>query len=276
MPGALPLRTLADLESLVEHLRGSAVESGLRAEPLTVGRGHLTARLPLTEGSRTPDGRLSRLVLGPLADLGVGVAVNSAVVDSAGGPTVELTVAIAGEPDPDAQFLVVESELVSMSSAAGMARCVIRDYLDVVVAHAWGVTAAFPGVADPVGEPPTDRFDPQSVVVEPLAADFSRARVSLDRSMVSSRGNVHGGVLAGIAMTVQDAFQAGSGAHGLTFAVQFLRPAAPQLGHLECHSEFVRRGRTFRTVRTRLLRPDGVVVLEATGTSVISAEAETS
>lgn len=274
--GAASLRTLADLEYLVEHLRKSPVESGLRPEPLTVGRGHLTARLPLTDRTRTLDGRVSTFALGTFADLGVGVAVNSAVVDSVGGPTVELTVAIAGEPGPDARFLVLESEVVSVNSVTGIGRTVIRDDTGVVVAHAWGVMATSPGVADPIGEPATDRFDLRSVVVEPLTADFAQARVALDDKMVNNRGSVHGGVLTGIAMTVQDAFLGGGGWQGLTFTAQFLRPAVPDFGHLECRTEFVRRGRTFRTVRTRLLRPDGVVVLEATGTSVITTGTETS
>jgi uncharacterized protein (TIGR00369 family) len=276
MPGTVLQPSLADLESLVDHLAGSAVESGLGAEPVAVGHGCLTARMPLSERIRTADGRLSPFALATFGDMGVGVAVNSAVVDSTGGPTVELTFAIAAQPAPQARFLMLESQAVSVDAASGVGRAVIHDDTGVTIAHVHGVMATSPGLADPTGARATERFDPRSVVVEPVTEGFEDARVILNGGMANNRGSIHGGVLTGIAMTVQDAFHQGSGRQGLSFAVQFLRPAAPEMGHLRCRSEFVRRGRTFSTVRTRLVRPDGVVVAEATGTSVIQAGTEAS
>jgi acyl-coenzyme A thioesterase PaaI-like protein len=55
----------------------------------------------------------------------------------------------------------------------------------------------------------------------------------------------------------------------LSVTVDFLRPAYVADGQLSAHSSFVRRGRRFWTVRTELRRPDGTVVLEATGTSLV-------
>lgn len=275
MSGAVSVRTLGDLQTLVEHLRESPVESGLGPVPLAVSPGHLVARLPLTERTRLPDGRVSPYALGAFADLGVGVSVNSAVLGSTGGPTVELTLAIAHRPAPNAGFLETEAEVVSVNPVTGLGRCVIRDDTGVVVAHAWGVMATSPGVADPVAvEPARLRFDPRAVVIESVSDDHAHMRVSLDETMVNNRGSVHGGLLLGMAMSVQDAFLGAGAWPGLTFTAQFLRPAVPDLRRLECHTEFVRRGRTFRTVRTRLLRPDGVAVLEATGTSVVPSRTE--
>jgi uncharacterized protein (TIGR00369 family) len=272
VPGTATPPSLADLASLVDHLAGSAVESGLGAEPITVGAGRLTARLPLGERTRTPDGRLDRFALAAFADMGIGVAVNSAVVGSTGGPTVELSFTLAAQPAPHARFLLLESEAISVDSVSGVGRAVIRDDTGVTVAHVHGVMATSPGVADPTGVRATERFDPRWVVIEPQTEDHARAQVTLDRRMANNRGSIHGGVLTGIAMRIQDAFHPGPARQTLSFAVQFLRPAAPELGHLESRTEFVRRGRTFRTVRTRLLRPDGVVVAESTGTSAIGTE----
>lgn len=273
--GTASSRSLADLSDLIEHLKESPVESGLRPEPLAVGRGRLRARLPLNECTRMPGGRVSPFALGTFADLGVGVAVNSAVVDSTGGPTVELTLAMAGQPAAHAKFLETDAHVVSIGPRTGTGHSTICDDTGVVVAHAWGVMSTRQGAADLDARlPATLRFDPRKVLVEPLTEDFARARVALDDTMVNSRGNIHGGLLVGMSMSVQGAFLGDDLWQGLTFTTQFLRPAVPESGPLETHTEFVRRGRTFRTVRTRFLRPDGAILLEATGTSVITAGEE--
>jgi len=261
---------MANLDRLIAHVGGSAVEAGLGAEPLAVRPGHVTARLPLTERTRTPDGRASPFALGMFADLGIGIAVNSAVEGSAGGPTVELTIALAADPHPDARELLLEADALSVSRVTGLGRAEIRDDTGTVVANVLGIMATEVGATPPRGVPAATRFDPRSVTLQPLSEDFAHARVSLDDTMVNSRAIVHGGVLTGIAMPAQEAF-CGTDRRQLTVAARFLRPAPPSLGYLECRSEFVRRGRRFHTVRTVLLRPDGAVIMEATGTSVTPA-----
>src|SRR4051812_41733427 len=73
MPNAAFVHPMANLDRLIAHVAGSAVEAGLGAVPLAVRPGHVTARLPLTERTRTPDGRASQFALGMFADLGIGI-----------------------------------------------------------------------------------------------------------------------------------------------------------------------------------------------------------
>ena len=267
---------MATFGSLIEHLGASAVETGLGAEPLSFRRGHLTARMPLTDRTRMPDGRLSPFALGAFVDLGIGVAVNSTAIDFRGGPTVELTIAMVGDPDPAARFLLLESEAIAVGPVTGTGQAVIRDDTGRAVAHALGVMATASGAGALREVPAKTRFDPRTVSVERLTVGFERARVAVDHTMANSRGTVHGGVLTGIALTAQDMFRGVAARQSLSVAVRFFRPVEPGLGQLECRSEFVGRGRTFRTARTRLLRQDGTVVMEATGTSVFATRTETS
>jgi uncharacterized protein (TIGR00369 family) len=266
---------MATFDGLVEHLGASAVETGLGAEPVVFRRGHLTARMPLSARTRMPDGRPSPFALATLADMGIGVAVNSTAHDSRGGPTVELTIAMVGDPDPSARFLYVESEAIARGPLTGTGQAVIRDDTGRAVAHALGVMAAS-GAGTGRAVPYATPFDPRTVRVEPLTDGFERARVAVDHTMANTRGMVHGGVLTGIALTAQEAFHGLARQHSLSAVVRFLRPLDPGLGHVECRSEFVARGRTFRTARTRVLRPDGTVVMEATATSVLAARPEAS
>ena len=275
MPQTASSGPMASFDSLVEHLGASAVETGLGAEPVVFRRGHLTARMPLTERTRMPDGRPSPFVLGTFADMGIGVAVNSTAHDSRGGPTVELTIAMVGDPDPAARFLYVESEAIARGPVTGTGQAVIRDDTGRAVAHALGVMATS-GAGTERAVPAAARFDPRTVSVEALTDGFERARVAVDHTMANTRGMVHGGVLTGIALTAQEAFHGLARQHSLSAAVRFLRPVDPGLGHVECRSEFVARGRTFRTARTRVLRSDGTLLMEATGTSVLAIRAEAS
>lgn len=192
------LRTPAELDHLVEHLRESPVECGLGPQPQPVGPGHLTAHLPLNDLTWLPGGRASPLVM----------ATGSRDRRPGRGRVGDATVR------------------------------------------------------------------PRPVIVEPATDDVAQARVILDEAMINNRGSVHGGLLLGIAMRVQDAFLGDGGGQGLTLTARFLRPAVPDFGHLECRTGFVRPGSTFRTVRAQLLRPAGVVVPEATGTGVVPSRTE--
>jgi uncharacterized protein (TIGR00369 family) len=258
---------MADLKGLEEHLEGSAVESGLGTQPLSVEPGRVTARMPLNSRTRLPDGRPHPAALSAFADFGIGVAINSAVVGSTGGPTVELTVTHVAPPHPRAKALCLVAEALSVTPLSGTGRSEIRDDLGTVVATVVGVMATSSSGMAPTGVPAGRRFDPTAMTIEAVADDFSHVRFAVDLSMINNRGMVHGGVLAGMVAMAQDAF-AGAGRQRLSFAMQFLRPAPPDVGVLACRTSYVRRGRRFHTVRTVLERPDGSTAAEGTGTTV--------
>ena len=267
---AVPVvRSLAELSSLTAHLAASSAESGLGVEPTAIRPGHLSARMPLTARGRTSDGRLSPYALAVFADCGIGVAVNSALPESDTGPTVELTITMVGEPHPDAGLLWLEAEVVTVSPVSGIGRCEIRDDTGAVIAHAVGLMATDPGRAGPTEVPATRHFDPRVVTVEAVDGDFARAKVGVDDRMVNTRGVIHGGVLTGAVMTAQQSFLADRRWRNLTTNVHFLRPVAVKDGHVVCQSEYLHRGRRFRTVRTSVFRADGRVAVEVIGTSVI-------
>jgi acyl-coenzyme A thioesterase PaaI-like protein len=209
-----------------------------------------------------------------LVDLGIGVSVNSTAPDLPGGPTVELTVVLAGVPHADARHLELDGQAVSVTATSGVGRSEIRDDTGQVIAHVTGVMATAVGPAAPRDVTPSSLFDPRAVTLEPAGGDDhpAQGRVALDDSMLNSRGVVHGGVLAGIAMLAQERFDESGAREGLSLAIHYLRPAHPSLGHLDYRCQYVRRGRSFRTVRTTLTRPDGVVVAEATATAAIPVE----
>jgi uncharacterized protein (TIGR00369 family) len=117
---------------------------------------------------------------------------------------------------------------------------------------------------------PAVLLDPATVVVRPESPDGAVSAVRLVDGMQNSMGTVHGGVLAALADGAQEAFRDRAGAtRPLSLTVEYLRPAHVADRLLSCHSAFVRRGRRFWTVRTEIRRPDGRVVLQATGTSLV-------
>jgi uncharacterized protein (TIGR00369 family) len=114
------------------------------------------------------------------------------------------------------------------------------------------------------------RLDPDTVAVRPESADAAVASAVLVDGMVNPKGTVHGGVLAALADAAQEAFRDRAGTtRPLSLTVEYLRPALVADRLLSCHSSFVRRGRRFVTVRTEIRRPDGAVVVQATGTSLV-------
>ncbi|MBY8862891.1 PaaI family thioesterase [Nocardia sp. CA2R105] len=115
-------------------------------------------------------------------------------------------------------------------------------------------------------------MDPKIVRVIPHA-DGS-ARVDLVPGLLNSRGTLHGGVLMALAQLAQEhsCRVASLQVRPLRLNVTYLRPASGG-GSLEFRSAFVRRGRRLWTLRTEIVRPDGVTAAIATGTGTMSAAA---
>jgi acyl-coenzyme A thioesterase PaaI-like protein len=263
---------LADRESLTAYLSVMPVEGGLGVMPLDARPGYLLARLPVP--TRT-DGRIPAVVLAVAADCGVGVAVNSSVPGVDAGPTVELRIDLTGEPIATSGELRIESRALSVGTTFGIGRVEITDHgTGVLIGHATGVMAVGQASAErqapPVG---AHRLDPSAIDVVPVADQPGSATVALVPGMLNSMRHVHGGVLTAIAGAAQEQLRGPeSRAETVSLTVEFLRPAPLTLGVLHCRSLYVRRGRRFTTIRTEVLRPDGVPVAVATGTSVTPVE----
>jgi uncharacterized protein (TIGR00369 family) len=266
---------LGDLDSVTAHFAAAPVEGGLGVLPLEVRPGYVRAQVPIGCSGRRHDGRVSALVLAAAADLGLGVAVHSGISGSAGGPTVELRLDMAELRAPATDSLDVEGWALDVGEVSGSGRVEMRDASGGLVATAVGVMSIdrpTRGAADErEREPESDTLlDPDTVVVRPESPDGAVSAARLVDGMQNSMGTVHGGVLAALADGAQEVFRDRAGAtRPLSLTVDYLRPAHVADRLLSCHSAFVRRGRRFWTVRTELRRPDGAVVLHATGTSLV-------
>jgi uncharacterized protein (TIGR00369 family) len=265
---------LGELDALTAHLAASPVEGGLGLVPVEARPGYVRARVPVGISGLRPDGRVSSLLLAVAADCGLGVSVHSSVPGSAGGPTVEMRLDLAGSPAPSTGELEVEGRALDVGPVTGSGRVEIRDASGGLVATAVGLMAIDRLAGDAEGRPVdlSARLDPETVVVLTESTDGSVAAAPLADGMKNNMGTVHGGVLAALADAAQEAFR---DRHGMTrplaFTVDYLRPARVEERLLSCHSSFIRRGRRFWTVRTEIRRPDGTPVVQASGTSLVLA-----
>jgi uncharacterized protein (TIGR00369 family) len=264
---------LAALETLTEHLAASPVEGGLGLVPLEVRPGYLRARIPVGSSGIREDGRVSPLLLAVAADCGLGVSVHSSVPGSAGGPTVEMRLDLAGSPAPSTRELQVEGRALDVGPVSGSGRVEIRDGSGSLVATAVGLMSIDRPIGDVPGRDgadPDDRVHPAAVVVRAESPDAAVSGAVLSDGMKNNLGTVHGGVLAALADAAQEAFRNRHGTtRPLSLTVEYLRPAHVEERLLSCHSSFARRGRRFWTVRTEIRRPDGTPVVQATGTSLV-------
>jgi uncharacterized protein (TIGR00369 family) len=88
--------------------------------------------------------------------------------------------------------------------------------------------------------------------------------------LANPRQDVHGGALLTIGHLAQQRFvhadtAAGESMTPLSLQAQYLLPVPADGSELRCRTEYVRRGRAFRTVRSELVRPDGRVATVVSG-----------
>jgi uncharacterized protein (TIGR00369 family) len=264
---------LGELVALTEHLAASPVEGRLGLVPLEVRPGYVRAQVPVGPVGLREDGRVSALVLAVAADCGLGIGVHSSVPGSGGGPTVEMRLDLAGSLAPATRTLHVEGRALDVGPVSGSGRVEISDGSGALVATAVGLMSIDRPDGGAAGEGAPDlaaRLDPDAVVVRPESPDASVAAAALTDGMRNGMGMVHGGVLAALADGAQEAFRDRSGStRPLSLTIEYLRPAFVEDRLLSCHSSFIRRGRRVWTVQTEIRRPDGAVVVQATGTSLV-------
>lgn len=128
-----------------ERLRRAPVESGLGMAPdpsSTPER--VVVRAPLHDGVRTADGRVLPVLPALLADAGLGYLVFSTARLTAGAPTVDLRLDVAGVPAPDARWLRAELTLLHLDDEVGVGRAEMCDDTGAAVA----AQSAHPGAVD--------------------------------------------------------------------------------------------------------------------------------
>ena len=264
--------TVADLAGLAATFAAAPVETGLGVVPLAVDPGHVRARLAVRPEWIRSCGRVEPVVLCVAADMGVGVGVHSLASAGTDAMTLELRLDFAHSVARPSSELHVEGWGLDIGPQSGAGRAEIRDESGSLVASATGIMSVDRAAGlDPSRRPPArDRLDPRTRVVRDEPGNPAAVSARLRGDMVNPLGTVHGGVLMALGALAQERFRDGAAVtRPLSLEVHFLRPVPFSLGELNLHSESIRRGRRFWTVRTELRRPDGVPVARVTGTSLV-------
>jgi acyl-coenzyme A thioesterase PaaI-like protein len=216
-----------------------------------------------------------------LVDAAGGCAMAQAQGSGLSGPTIELRVDHLGEPASGATWLIAESTLRCDIGGATYLTVRVTDDTGGLLAMAQGHFVMLPPDADR-GEPLPPRPKPATVdlvaALTSAGADPANWDVPAIWPLSNPRGQVHGGMLMGIGQLAQRRMQlaecstgASSGVSNgtvprpLSIAAEYLRPALADGGPLHCRTEYARRGRRFRTLRTELVRVDGRVAATVTG-----------
>lgn len=271
---------------LAQHLAGAPMESGFGVEATTVTDERIELRAPL---SRDAAGRTEPVLLTLLADSGVGYAVHHAARLDAGAPTLDLRIDHVDPPAPDAREVRAAIELLHLDDEVGLGRAELRDDRGTLLAHAVATMAmtAVPAVPGGLGRvPPAGTgsgerdfrdglppFDPARLDPAALPSVHGGALAfTPGPSATNLNGVTYGAVLAVLAQAAQTRFLAGrgTGVRVLSQTVDYLRPAPIDV-ELRAHTEDVRAGRRFWTLRTELRDPEGRVVVRAVGNGTWAA-----
>jgi uncharacterized protein (TIGR00369 family) len=238
---------------------------------------------PASEGSSSPG---LVLALNVLADTAGGLALSACQGTGVGGPTIELRLDHVAAPADGASWLIGEGALQHEAGGAGYLSISVSDDTGRVLVRAVGhyllsrrhtarpsapdQAAATAGAelgcpADEVGQP-----DVLLRALAPAGDDPAHWALPAAAELANPRQDVHGGALLTIGHLAQQRFvhadtAAGESMTPLSLQAQYLLPVPADDSELRCRTEYVRRGRTFRTVRSELVRPDGRVATVVSG-----------
>lgn len=247
------------------------------------------ARLPIP--AEDPDGERAGLALAinVLADTAGGVALSAYVGGAGGGPTIELRLDHVARPAEEASWLFGEAEVLHEVGGSGYLSIAVTDDTGRSVARAGGhylLRRPRAKESDPAGPAPgsergagpdtelgcpSDEVGVPDVLLSALAPtgdDPEVWRLPAVGELANPRGDVHGGALLTVGELAQRRFLAastGGPMTPLTVQAQYLLPAPARGGEVTCRTSYVRRGRSFSTVRTELVRPDGRIATLVTG-----------
>jgi len=245
------------------------------------------ARMPIPAEDPLGERAGLALAINVLADTAGGLALSAHVGDAEGGPTIELRLDHAARPAEGASWLFAEAELLhevggsgylSISVSDDTGRSVVRSAGHYLLrtprakqsdpsrpARAAELDTELRCPSDEIGVP-----DALLRALAPTGDDPEVWRLPAAEQLANPRGDVHGGALLTIGELAQRRFLVDSvGGAGpmtpLTLQAQYLLPAPARGGELTCRTAYVRRGRSFSTVRTELVRPDGRIATLVTG-----------
>jgi acyl-coenzyme A thioesterase PaaI-like protein len=250
-------------------------------------------RIPIPPGSPGSGGTSRQsspwlvLALNVLADTAGGIALSAYRETGDGGPTIELRLDHVAAPAEGASWLIGEGALLHEAGGASNLSISVTDDTGRVLVRAVGHylslrrapqpsapgldaesddASAGPGCpADEVGKP-----DALLRALAPAGDDPALWVLPAAAELANPRQDVHGGALLTIGHLAQQRFvhadaAAGASMTPLSLQAQYLLPVPADGGELSCRTGYTRLGRSFRTVRTELVRPDGRVATVVSG-----------
>jgi uncharacterized protein (TIGR00369 family) len=265
---------------LFDRMSTVQVDGSLGIEVLELLPDGARLRLPIPRGSALAEEVGGIVALTVLADAAGGCAMARAQGAGLSGPTIELRVDHALPHSDRARWMVAESRMHYLVGDAGYVTVEIREETGQPLARAQGHFVMLPPDAASWPEPDgvvLKRPDELLAALAPGAGTPAEWPVSAIRQLANPRGQVHGGVLMAIGQLAQRRLQRAdldepAALLPLSVGVEYLRPASADGSELLCRTEYVRRGRRFRTLRTELVRPDGRIAAIATGLWSLTAE----
>jgi acyl-coenzyme A thioesterase PaaI-like protein len=261
---------------------------GMRVTALSPDGSRL--RLPIPPDSPVSEGPSSPgliLALNVLADTAGGIALSACQGTGEGGPTIELRLDHVAAPADGASWLIGEGALQHEAAGAGYLSISVSDDTGRVLVRAVGhylsrrrparpsppgPAAATEGAGAELGCPADEVGKPDALLraLAPAGDDPALWVLPAAAELANMRQDVHGGALLTIGHLAQQRFvhadtAAGESMTPLSIQAQYLLPVPADGSELRCRTEYVRRGRAFRTVRSELVRPDGRVATVVSG-----------
>lgn len=214
-----------------------------------------------------------------LADAACGFAVARCFGGGVSGPTIELRLDHAGEPSPQARWLIAESQVRFERGESVFLTAEVTDDTGRPVAFAQGHFVVLGSPVDPaeMERLPTlvreDLIRALRDAVSGESADSNTWTVPTDLVFSNPRQQVHGGMLMGLGELAQRRVQRteeggvalAARPQPLRITCEYLRPVPIDGADLIFRTEYTRRGRRFRGLRTEVVRADGRVAAEVSG-----------
>lgn len=264
-----------ELADLFERLAQIPADSVIGIQGAGLLEDGVRLRAPIRHG----DTVLRSFAPAVLADAACGFAVARCFSVGVSGPTIELRLDHAGEPSPHARWMVAESQVRFERGESVFLTAEVSDDTGRPLAFAQG---HFVVLGSPIGDGDSDRLPPlvREELVRALWDAVSRESpeastwtVPADLVFSNPRGQVHGGMLMGLGELAQRRLQQADGGgvtleaepQPLRITCEYLRPVPIDGADLTCRTEYTRRGRRFRGLRTELVRADGRVAAEVSG-----------
>jgi acyl-coenzyme A thioesterase PaaI-like protein len=262
-----------EMAELFERLSQIPADRVIGIEGGDLLRDGVRLRAPIRHG----DAVVRSFATAVLADAACGFAVARCFTVGVSGPTIELRVDHAGEPSPQARWMIAESQVRFELGESVFLTAEVSDDTGRPLAFAQG---HFVVLGSPVGAQEMDRLPALGRedlsralrdAVSRESPESSTWTVPTDLVFSNPRWQVHGGMLMGLGELAQRRLLRADGGgealepRPLRITCEYLRPVPVDGADLTCRSEYTRRGKRFRGLRTELVRADGRVAAEVSG-----------